>query len=220
MGTQPRNPDAFLVAPATRRVPVQPCAASSEKFVTVRRGTSLRIDPGPCLHTGFDILIAMASKPTARRAALAPAPRKQKPVKFCGSSLDDLRDFPKAAMHDCGYQIEKVQNGEQPDNFKPMPIVGNGVEEIVSPMTTAGSACCTRHGLPITSMCYTRFRRRRTRPRRKTWNSGKSGTRTCWPPSLQRIPNEHHPRSPNSPPEEGVSSRSREAQASKESAGA
>jgi len=72
----------------------------------------------------------MVTKPAAQRAAVVPTPRKQKPVKFCGSSLEDLRDFPKAAMHDCGYQIDKVQNGEQPDNFKPMPIVGKGVEEI------------------------------------------------------------------------------------------
>jgi hypothetical protein len=29
-----------------------------------------------------------------------------------------------------GYQIDKVQRGEQPDDFKSMPSVGNGVEEI------------------------------------------------------------------------------------------
>jgi phage-related protein len=31
---------------------------------------------------------------------------------------------------DSGYQLEKVQRGEQPDDFKPMPSVGRGVEEI------------------------------------------------------------------------------------------
>lgn len=72
----------------------------------------------------------MATKPAAQSAALAPVPKKQKQVEFCGSSLDDLREFPKAAMQDCGYQIHKVQNGEQPDKFKPMPTVGKGVEEI------------------------------------------------------------------------------------------
>jgi phage-related protein len=29
-----------------------------------------------------------------------------------------------------GYQLDKVQRGHQPDDFKPMPSVGKGVEEI------------------------------------------------------------------------------------------
>jgi phage-related protein len=41
-----------------------------------------------------------------------------------------LRDFPEGARHDAGYQLEKVQRGEQPDDFKPMPSIGKGVEEI------------------------------------------------------------------------------------------
>jgi phage-related protein len=31
---------------------------------------------------------------------------------------------------DCGYQLDKVQRGQRPDDFKPMPSVGQGVEEI------------------------------------------------------------------------------------------
>lgn len=31
---------------------------------------------------------------------------------------------------DAGYQIDKVQHGEQPDDFKPIPSIGKGVEEI------------------------------------------------------------------------------------------
>jgi phage-related protein len=53
-----------------------------------------------------------------------------KPVRFLGNSLQCLRDFPEEARHDAGYQLEKVQRGEQPDDFKPMPAVGKGVEEI------------------------------------------------------------------------------------------
>jgi phage-related protein len=41
-----------------------------------------------------------------------------------------LRDFPVSACHDAGYQLDKVQRGLQPDNFKPMPTIGRGVEEI------------------------------------------------------------------------------------------
>ena len=53
-----------------------------------------------------------------------------RPVCFLGSSLKSLRDFPEDARHDAGYQLEKVQRGEQPDDFKPMPSLGQGVEEI------------------------------------------------------------------------------------------
>jgi phage-related protein len=53
-----------------------------------------------------------------------------KPVRFLGNSLDCLRDFPEDAKQDAGYQLDKVQRGEQPDDFKPMPSIGRGVEEI------------------------------------------------------------------------------------------
>ena len=53
-----------------------------------------------------------------------------RPVHFLGNSLQSLRDFPEDARHDAGYQLEKVQRGEQPDDFKPMPSVAKGVEEI------------------------------------------------------------------------------------------
>lgn len=33
-------------------------------------------------------------------------------------------------MQDAGYQLDKVQRGEQPDDFKPMSSIGKGVEEI------------------------------------------------------------------------------------------
>ena len=53
-----------------------------------------------------------------------------KPVRFLGDSLKCLRDFPEDAKHDAGYQLDKVQRGEQPDDFKPMPTIGKGVEEL------------------------------------------------------------------------------------------
>ena len=56
--------------------------------------------------------------------------RSMKPVRFLGDSLKCLRDFPEDARHDAGYQLDKVQRGGQPDDFKPMPSIGNGVEEI------------------------------------------------------------------------------------------
>jgi len=53
-----------------------------------------------------------------------------KPVRFLGDSLERLRDFPEDARQDAGYQLDKVQRGKQPDDFKPMPSIGKGVEEI------------------------------------------------------------------------------------------
>jgi phage-related protein len=53
-----------------------------------------------------------------------------KKIQFLGDSLKSLREFPEDAKHDVGYQLDKVQRGEQPDDFKPMPSIEKGVEEI------------------------------------------------------------------------------------------
>lgn len=53
-----------------------------------------------------------------------------KPLQFLGDSLKRLREFPESAIHDAGYQLDKVQRGEQPDDFKSMPAIGKGVKEI------------------------------------------------------------------------------------------
>ena len=53
-----------------------------------------------------------------------------KPVEFRGSSLDDLRAFPLPARREAGHQLDQVQNGQEPDDWKPMKTVGQGVKEI------------------------------------------------------------------------------------------
>ena len=53
-----------------------------------------------------------------------------KPVEFRGNALDELRSFPASARRDAGYQIDQVQHGLEPDNWKPMAAVGPGVREI------------------------------------------------------------------------------------------
>ena len=53
-----------------------------------------------------------------------------KAIVFVGDSLKRLRAFPESARHDAGYQLDKVQRGQTPDDFKPMPSIGKGVEEI------------------------------------------------------------------------------------------
>lgn len=57
-------------------------------------------------------------------------PVPPKPVVFMGSSLDYLRDFPSAARQDAGFQLDLVQRGRMPSDFKPMPDVGAGVFEL------------------------------------------------------------------------------------------
>ena len=53
-----------------------------------------------------------------------------KPVEFLSDSLECLRDFPSDARQDAGWQLELVQRGKQPSDFKSMPAIGKGVEEI------------------------------------------------------------------------------------------
>jgi len=53
-----------------------------------------------------------------------------KPIEFLGDSLRNLREFPDDAKRDAGYQLDRVQHGLQPEDFKPMPTIGKGVEEI------------------------------------------------------------------------------------------
>ena len=53
-----------------------------------------------------------------------------KPVRFVGDSLNRIREFPADVKQDAGYQLDKLQRGQQPDDFKPIPVVGKGVEEI------------------------------------------------------------------------------------------
>ena len=57
-------------------------------------------------------------------------PNAPKPIVFRGTSLDDLRSFPIAARREAGFQLDQVQNGRDPDDWKPMPTIGKGVREI------------------------------------------------------------------------------------------
>ena len=53
-----------------------------------------------------------------------------KPVVWRGDSLRCLREFPVDAVRDAGYQLERVQSGREPLDWKPMPSIGLGVNEI------------------------------------------------------------------------------------------
>lgn len=53
-----------------------------------------------------------------------------KPLYWLGSSRDDLCNFPEEARRKAGFQLRAIQRGQAPTDFKSMPAVGNGVEEI------------------------------------------------------------------------------------------
>ena len=55
---------------------------------------------------------------------------RAKLVEFRGSALHDLRAFPIAARREAGHQLDQVQQGRDPDDWKPMNTVGQGVREI------------------------------------------------------------------------------------------
>jgi phage-related protein len=53
-----------------------------------------------------------------------------KPLKFIGSSLDDLRDFPAEARRQAGFELHAVQRGLEPSDWRPLSDVGSGVREL------------------------------------------------------------------------------------------
>lgn len=53
-----------------------------------------------------------------------------KPLEFRGSALGDLRTFPSAARREAGFQLDRVQRGLEPGDWKPMATIGQGVREI------------------------------------------------------------------------------------------
>ena len=53
-----------------------------------------------------------------------------KPVEWLGDSLARLRDFPRNAMREAGHELERVQDGREPKDWKPMSTIGIGVNEL------------------------------------------------------------------------------------------
>ena len=49
-----------------------------------------------------------------------------KEIEFLGDSLKAIASFPRNARQAAGRQLAKVQNGNPPDDFKPMPDIGKG----------------------------------------------------------------------------------------------
>lgn len=53
-----------------------------------------------------------------------------KPIVFRGSALEDLRSFPDTVRREAGFQLDRVQRGLEAHDWKPMPMIGAGVQEI------------------------------------------------------------------------------------------
>lgn len=53
-----------------------------------------------------------------------------KPIYWLGSSRSNLSSFPEEIRRYAGFQLRALQQGLMPSDFKPIPAVGKGVEEI------------------------------------------------------------------------------------------
>lgn len=51
-------------------------------------------------------------------------------IVFLGDSVAQLRAFPDVARRNAGFQLDRVQRSLDPDDWKPMSRIGQGVREI------------------------------------------------------------------------------------------
>ena len=53
-----------------------------------------------------------------------------KGIEFLGASLKTVREFPAQTKREAGHQLDRVQHGLDPTDWKPMKSIGQGVREI------------------------------------------------------------------------------------------
>lgn len=51
----------------------------------------------------------------------------EKRIEWMGDSYESLCAFPVLARRDAGFQLDSVQQGLAPFDWKPMPVIGAGV---------------------------------------------------------------------------------------------
>ena len=49
---------------------------------------------------------------------------------WCGTSLDDIRAFPKTAKISLGRELDRLERGSMPSNFKPLKNLGKGISGV------------------------------------------------------------------------------------------
>jgi phage-related protein len=57
-------------------------------------------------------------------------PTKRKKLVWYGDSLRRLRDFSPDARKAAGFELDRIQLGREPSDWKPMTSIGPGVKEI------------------------------------------------------------------------------------------
>lgn len=53
-----------------------------------------------------------------------------KPITFLADTRHRLMQFPQGVRREAGFQLDRVQRGLMPADWKPMSIIGKGVNEI------------------------------------------------------------------------------------------
>ena len=53
-----------------------------------------------------------------------------KKIFWLGSSFNDLLEFSKPAKQNAGFNLDKIQRGYEPQDWKPMASIGKGVKEL------------------------------------------------------------------------------------------
>lgn len=51
-------------------------------------------------------------------------------VVFEGNTLKTIRQLPDDVRHRSGYEIDRIQRGKEPENWKPFSTIGQGAREI------------------------------------------------------------------------------------------
>jgi phage-related protein len=57
-------------------------------------------------------------------------PMTIKPIRWVGAAREEIQSLPEDARKEAGFALWTIQQGIPPSDFKPMSIVGQGVEEI------------------------------------------------------------------------------------------
>jgi len=101
---------------------------------------------------------------------------EMKNVWFWGSSLDDLREFPKSARHEAGYQIDQVQRGLDAGDWNICPQSAPASAKSGSSTTPAHSGSSASRIWQMGFTFFTAFKKRAGKQTSATLNWLDNGT--------------------------------------------
>ena len=102
----------------------------------------------------------------------------EKPLIWLGDSRESIRAFTDDVRKIAGFQLWRVQRGLEPNDWKPMPSVGLGVQEIRIHTGALSIACSMLRSSPRQSTSCTRLRSERG-GRRKTTSTSPGSACAC-----------------------------------------